>query len=97
VSARLTAEDICPQWLVFSHIAIGQPGTYQGQFTVTQQGIYSFTAKGQATVAPHMLSANQADDDLDMSRFTVSGTIRIDDGSITMGGAPARPTSPRRR
>jgi hypothetical protein len=88
VSARLTAEGYLPQWLVFSHIAIGQPGTYQGQFTVTQQGIYSFTAKGQATVAPHMLSANQADDDLDMSRFTVSGTIRIDDGSITMGGAP---------
>ncbi len=88
VGARLSTEGFLPQWLAFSHISIGTPGTFQGKFTVTQQGLYAFTAKGQATVAPHMLNATQADDDLDMSRFDVTGSMRIDDGSLTMGGAP---------
>jgi hypothetical protein len=55
---------------------------------VTQTGLYSFTAKGTATVSPHVFKDGQLDDGIDMTDFDVSGSMRIDDGSVTMGGAP---------
>jgi hypothetical protein len=77
--------------LVLSKLNIGGPATFQGNFSVSSSGVYNFTAGGQATITPHIMSNGQYDDGIDMTNYDLTYTATIDN-NITVSGVPCTPT-----